>query len=50
MGSIPNDWRHLVRIETSQKSLLKTFCCNNKVTRKAKDFQKVSNKEICSTL
>ena len=50
MGSIPNDWRHIVRTETSQKSLLKTFCYNNKVTRKVKDFQKLSNKEICFIL
>ena len=30
MGSIPNDWRHLVRIETSQKSLLKLFAATIK--------------------
>ena len=46
MGLIPNDWKHILRTETSQKSLLKTFCYNNKVTRKVKDFKKLSNKEI----
>ena len=50
MGSIPNDWKHLLRTETSQKSLLKNFCYNNKVTRKVKDFQKLSKKEISFTL
>ena len=49
-GSIPNDWKHLLRTETSQKSLLKIFCYNNKVTREVKDFQKLSNKEIYFTL
>ena len=29
-----------------KKSLLKLFCYNNKVTRKVKDFKKLSNKEI----
>ena len=46
MGLIPNDWKYLVRTETSQKSLLKTFCYINKVTRKIKDFQNLSDKEI----
>ena len=46
MGSITNDWKHLLRTETSQKSLLNIFYYNNKVTRKVKDFQKLSNKEI----
>ena len=50
MGFIANDWKHLLRTETSQKSLLKTFCYNNKVTRKVKNFQKLSNKEIYFTL
>ena len=50
MGLIPNDWKHLLRTETSQKSLLKIFCYNNKVTRKVKDFQKLSNKEIYLSL
>ena len=47
MGSIPNDWKHLLRTETSQKSFLNIF---NKVTRKVKDFQKLSYKEIHFTL
>ena len=50
MGLIPSDWKHLLRTETSQKSLLKIFCYNKKVTRKVKDFQKLSNKEIYLSL
>ena len=46
MDLITNDWKHLHRTEASQKSLLKFFCYNNKVTRKVKDFKKLSNKEI----
>ena len=46
MGLIPNDWKQLLWIETSQKSLLKIFCENNKVARKVKDIKKSSNKEI----
>ena len=43
MDFTSNDWKDLLRIETSQKLLLKTY--NNKGTRKVKDFQKLSNKE-----
>ena len=50
MGLITNDWKHLRRTETSQKPLLKIFCYNNKVTKKVKDFQKLSNKEIYLSL
>ena len=50
MGSIPNDGKHLLRTKTSQKSLLKIFCYNNKVTRKVKNFQIFSNKAIYFTL
>ena len=39
-----------LRSETSQKSLLKIFCYNSKVTRKVKVFQKLSNKEIYLSL
>ena len=46
MGLISNDRKQLLRTETSQKSLLKIFCYNNKVAKKVKDFQKLSNKEI----
>ena len=49
MGSIPNDWKRLIRTETSQKFLLRMFCYNTKVARKVKDFQKLSNKEIYFT-
>ena len=50
MGSVPDDWKHLLRTETSLKPLLKIFYCNNKVTKKVKNFQKLSNKEIYFTL
>ena len=50
MGLITNDWKHLLKTETSQKTLFKIFCYNNKVIRKVKDFQKVSNKEIYLSL
>ena len=46
MNLIFNDWKHLIRTQTSQKSFLKTFYCNNKGTMKVKDFPKLSNKEI----
>ena len=46
MGFISNNWKHLIKTETYQKSLLKIFCHNNKVTRKVKNFRKLSNKEI----
>ena len=42
MNLIPNDWKHLLKTETSQ------YLC--KGTRKVKDFQKLSNKEIYFTL
>ena len=50
MGLLPNDCKYLLRTETCQKSLLKIFCYNNKVTRKEKYFQKLSNKEIYLSL
>ena len=40
------DWKHLIRIETSQKFLLKTFYYNNKDTKKVEDFQELCNKKI----
>ena len=49
MGLIPNDLKNLIRTETSKK-FLKTSYCNSKSTRKVKDFQKLSNKEINFTL
>ena len=36
-GLIPNDWKHLLRTETFQKSLLEIFGYRNKITRKVKD-------------
>ena len=46
MGSILNDWKHLLRTETSQKSLLKIFCYNNKVTWNVKVSQKFSKRNF----
>ena len=46
MGSILNDWKHLLRTETSQKSFLKNLCYNNKVTWKVKDSQKLSKRNF----
>ena len=46
MGLIPNDCKPSLRTVTSRKSFFKIYCYNNKVTRKVKDFQKHSNKEI----
>ena len=42
---IVNDLKHLLRTETSQKLLLKTFYHKNEGTRKVKNFQNLSNKE-----
>ena len=50
MVLIPNDWKNLLKTKTFQKSLLKIFFYNNKVTRKVKDFQKLTNKEIYLSL
>ena len=41
---ILSDWKHLLRTETSQKYLLRTFYYNSKGTRKIKVFEKFSNK------
>ena len=49
MDLIPNDWKHLLKTDTSQKSILKTFYYNNTDTRRVKDFQKGPNKEIYFT-
>ena len=46
MGSI--DWKHLLRTETCQKSFLKIFSYNNKVTRKVKDFENSPIKKFTS--
>ena len=40
----------MLKTETSQQSLLKVFCFNYKGTKKVKNFQKPSNKEIYFTL
>ena len=44
---IPNDWKHVLRTKTFQKSLVKTFYYNKKSARKVKtDFQKLSSKDF----
>ena len=45
MDLIPNDCKHLLRTETSQKSLLKTFysLLQQYDIKKENDFQKLSN-------
>ena len=48
MDLIPNDPKHVIKNETSQRSLFKTFCFNNKDTNKTEDFQNLFNKEISS--
>ena len=39
-------WKHLLRTETSRKSLWQTFPYNNKGTEKVKDFPKLAKKKI----
>ena len=46
MEFIVSNWKHLFRIENSQKVLSNFFYYNNKGTRKVKDFQKLRSKEI----
>ena len=51
MGSLASDWKHLLSNETSQKSFIKTFCYNCKVTNKVtKRLPKLFTKEIYFTL
>ena len=50
MDLFRNDWKHILKNETSQKSLFQTFCNNKLGSRKMKDSQKPSNKEIYFTL
>ena len=49
MYLVPNDWKHLLRTETSKISILKTFYCRNKSTRKVKDFQNSLIKKFTSS-
>ena len=51
-----NDWKHLLRTKTSEKSLLKTFYNNSKVNRKVnsensliKEFTSRSNLTVLNT-
>ena len=48
MGLTPNDWLERLGTEPSQKSFLKVFYYNNKVTRKVKDFQNSLIKKFTS--
>ena len=48
MVSSPNDWKHLLKTEISQKSFSKIFCYVNKATRKVKDFQNSPIKKFTS--
>ena len=46
MDLTPNSWKHLLRTETSEKLLLRTFCYSNQNTRKVKNFQNVLIKKF----
>ena len=50
MNLIHNDWKHILRNETTQNSFFKTFFNNNQGPRKIKDSQKLSNTETYFTL
>ena len=51
MDLIPNDWKHLLKTETSQKKIPFKALYPYKGTRKVKELQKLStNKEIYFTL
>ena len=50
MGLIPNDWKHLLRNETYEKSLFKISATTIKLLGKEKTSKKLSNKEIYFTL
>ena len=43
---IPDDWMPVLKYKTSQESLLKVFCYNNRGIRDVKNLQKLSNKGI----
>ena len=47
---ISNNWIHILKSKTSQESLLKAFCYNNRGIKKFKNLQKLSKKEIYFTL
>ena len=46
LNLIRNDSKHILRNETSQKYLFRTFYYNYQGTRKLKDLYKLSNEEI----
>ena len=52
MDLIPNDWKHLLKAETSKNLFqkLSVHYYKNKDKRNVKDFRKISNKEIYFTL
>ena len=45
MDLISNDWKHKIR-KKPREFFVKISCLDNKGTRKIKDLQKLSNKEI----
>ena len=47
---IPKNWIQLLKNKTSQESLLKVFYFNNTGSRKVKNLQKLSNKDVYYTL
>ena len=44
-----NDWKYKIRKKTSQNSLFKILCFNNKSAMKIKDLKNLSNKDTCFT-
>ena len=44
-----NDWKYKIRKKTSQKSLFKILCFNNKGTMKIEDLKNLSNKDTYFT-
>ena len=44
-----NDWKYKIRKKTSQKSLFKISCFNNKGTMKIEDLKNLSNKDTYFT-
>ena len=50
MDLLPNDWKQLLKTESSPQKIPFKALCPFKGTRKVKDFQKLSNKEIYVTL
>ena len=47
---VRNDWKHILRNETSQKFLFKTLCYNHQGTWRIKDFLELCNEKISLTV